>query len=152
MAKSLEVQLNEMLCAMSEAQLNEFYGKRRKGSPISEQCALANNIAPITEAARRTIRKHNGRSDNSGEEIRESTTHVTEADNKPFAKADRLMLDFMESRGQITAEQKRIALGLPPAEFNNLSESQKKEYRFARACNISEADALRLARMNSRNI
>jgi hypothetical protein len=36
-------------------------------------------------------------------------------------KGGKVMLDSMESRGEITAEQKRVALGLPPAEYANLS-------------------------------
>jgi hypothetical protein len=39
-------------------------------------------------------------------------------------KGDKVILDSMESRGEITAEQKRVALGLPPAEYANLSGSR----------------------------
>lgn len=110
----------------------------------------------LTEAekAQRTIKKHNGVADNHG------TGTFTESSSVPnniCAKGDAVMIEYMTYPKQhplygqrLTEADKRKLLGEKPAEYANLSESQRKEFHFNRMIGISEADCFKLAKITGR--
>ena len=51
---------------------------------------------------------------------------------------------------RLTEADKRKLLGERPAEYTNLSESQRKEFDFNRMIGISEADCFKLAKITGR--
>jgi hypothetical protein len=175
MSKSIETKLNEALGALDKVGKRAKFDEQLKpikekaeGKPVAIETQLTlaeailkeSNIKRITEvAAQRTINKHNGASETfvegnpfnegRGSSFSEGYFQEEVANNNPFAKGDKLILEAMEKRGDITSEQKRVALGLPPAEFANLNESQQREYKQARMLGFSEADALKLSKMTA---
>jgi hypothetical protein len=103
-------------------------------------------LTPVKESTRpRYVKKNNGAMDNGHVPVIESRRPLV-----PFAKADRLMREADFKRGAITAEQLRMLNGDEHPEVASLTESQKKEYRFARLTGTSEADALRLVKITRR--
>jgi hypothetical protein len=143
---SIEVKFNEAIEALDKVgKRAKFEEKRKAGSPVEVQLNLAETI--LKES--RVIRKHNGAVDNGHETFTESTHsisegYVQEADGKNmFAAGDAVI---MESLG-LSAEQQRVLTGKQPAEYANLTEAQKRDFDFARACGISEADAVKLTKL-----
>jgi hypothetical protein len=110
--------------------------------------ALESKSTVMVENAKRmrTIKKHNGPADNGSAD----TSAFTE--NRPhdiFAKGDRMMIEADFKHGKITAEQKRVLLGEEHPDVASLTETQKKEYKFARLIGISEVDSLKLVKIIS---
>jgi hypothetical protein len=157
--KSVEIKFTEALAALDkagkrskfDAKLNDIKERANGKLPTIE---VQLNLADETLKESRIIAKHNGAAEtfvegNPFNEFRSSTFsegYVQET-NVPFAETDKSLFDILESRGEMTAEQKRVALGQPPSAYTNLTEAQRKEYDFARSIRISEADALKLAKM-----
>jgi hypothetical protein len=116
------------------------------------------------EAAGRTIRKYNGAAHNGYEKFREADysqqtgkSLIRGNDGGPILECDRLLVESLThptEHRKLTEAEKRKLLGLPPAEYDNFTEAQKKDFDFARAVGISEADALKLSGMTmiGRNI
>jgi|ERR1700733_9429058 len=147
--KSVEVKFNEALEALDKAGKRTKFDEKAKGLTTIETKL---NCADQVLKESRIIRKHNGPGDNHPELLTESFTegYVQETTTDPWRKqSDAALLDFMESRGEITAEQKRIALGQSPAEYNNLTEAQRKDYDFGRAIGLSESDSLKVAKLTA---
>lgn len=107
----------------------------------------------ITETAPKGGVKHNGASDNfvEGSPFNEGRTPNTEANKNTrkdiFTKGDRLVAESLFKLGKITEVEKNKMIGEEPAEVATLTEKQQKEYRFARMIGISEADAIKVAKI-----
>lgn len=160
--KSVELKLNEALAALDKAGKRAKFDEQLKpikdkaeGAPVPIEVQLT--LAETTLRESNIVRKHNGASEtfvegNPFNEYRGSSFsegYVQETSNTPTAEGDKLILESLESLGEITSEQKRVALGLPPAEYTNLNESQKREFDFARSIGINEVDALRLTKITA---
>lgn len=157
--KSVHIKFTEALVALDkackrskfDAKLNDIKERANGKLPTIE---VQLNLADETLKESRIIAKHNGATEtfvegNPFNEFRGSTFSegYVQEQTTPFAETDKSLFDILESRGEMTSEQKRIALGQPPAEYATLTEAQKKEYDFARSIRISEADSLKLAKM-----
>ena len=105
------------------------------------------------------VKKHNGASENFDEsnplqraEGRTPLTGNNDGKRKDiFAKGDRVMLDFMEARGEITKDQSRLLRGKKSSEakeaYKGFTDRQKKEFDDARMLGFNESDALKLANL-----
>ncbi|HEX6822680.1 MAG TPA: hypothetical protein VF123_11530 [Candidatus Sulfotelmatobacter sp.] len=91
------------------------------------------------------IKKHNGAADNGG-------TVITEANKNTFAKGDKIMADGLLKLGKITEAEHARMLGKQPAEYDKLTEAQRREFDFARLIGISEADAFKLAKLTGTSL
>ena len=140
--KSVEIKFNEALSALDKIGKRQVFNE--KASKLTTIETKLNAAEEILKGSR-YIRKFNGASDNGHDDgyVREA------ANSNSVTEGDKLILEAMQSRGDITADQVRVALGQPPAEYANFTEAQKKEFDFARSIGISEVDALRLAKMTT---
>ncbi len=96
------------------------------------------------------IKKNNGASQNfvEGSPFNGDRSTAT-AENNPskdvVAKSDKALADGLLKVGAITeAEHKKLTGNGKPDGYEKLTEAQRKEFDFARAVGISEADAFRL--------
>jgi hypothetical protein len=111
---------------------------------------------PTTES-KPVVKKHNGVTENFSESnplqrADGKSAPVTETDNTrkdPFAKGDKVMLEAMEARGQITKDEKRFLMGkksiVAKEAYKKFSDRQKKEFDGAILLGFNESDALKLA-------
>lgn len=134
----------------------QVFAKRLGKNPqmsFEDQRKLAESIlqGEIKEA---TTRKHNGAVENfvegspfngdRGNNFSPGyTKHNTAKD--VAAKSDKVMFDHMLKRGEITEAQHRKLTGQKPLGYEKLSEQQRRDFDFACAIGISEADAFKLA-------
>jgi hypothetical protein len=160
--KSVEIKFNEALAAIDKA------GKRKQFDEKAKTCTTIEGKLNAAEAVlkdagvvreSRPVRKNNGAGDNysegnpfrPAEEFRESSNNFSPGYMKenanPCAKGDKVMFDWMLKVGKITEADYRKLTGQKPAEYDRLTEQQRKEFDFARAVGISEADCLKLAKM-----
>ena len=162
MAKSIEVRFSEALAAVKKA------GRMTKYEEVSKTCTtieaklnaaegVLKDAGVVREA--RTIKKNNGGGDNfvennpfnQIEEFRESGNRFSPGyvkDAKTVtAKGDKVLFDGLLKVGSITEAEHRKLTGSKPEGYDKLSEKQRKEFDFARAVGISEADAFTLAKM-----
>ena len=108
---------------------------------------------PTREAA--PIKKHSGSAEHFVEgspfnviEGRSAAFVEGASPDSIFAKADAIMLETMthpDTKQPLTEAEKAKVRGGKPAAYANFTETQKKDYDFARLVGISEADALRVA-------
>jgi hypothetical protein len=63
------------------------------------------------------------------------------------AKSNKIMVDFELQTGRITEAQHRKLTGQKPAEYDTLSEQQRKHFDDATMLGFNESDSLKLARM-----
>jgi len=153
------------------AEVCEALRKAKKFNKFREVCPIGTNIESQVhwaegvldgsvqqrEAAGRTIPKYNGAAHNGYEEFRESGSSqeagkplIRGNDGGPILESDRLMVESLThptEHRKLTEAEKRKLLGQPPAEYDNFTEAQKRNFDFARAIGISEADALKLSGM-----
>jgi hypothetical protein len=106
------------------------------------------------------VKKNNGAADNyvegnpvgpTAQEFRESSNnfspgYIKETTN-PCAKGDKIMFDAWLKEGKITEAEYSKLTGNKPEGYEKLSEKQRKDFDFARAIGISEADAFKVAKM-----
>ena len=159
--KSIEIKFNEALAAIDKAGKRKTFDEKAKActtieSKLNAAEAVLQDVGVVRAKESRPIKKNNGADDNFAEgnpfrpveEFREnfSAGYVKEA-NKVCPKGDKIMIDHMLKRGEITEAQHRKLLGLKPVEYDQLNEVQRKEFDFACMCGISESDAFKLARM-----
>lgn len=97
------------------------------------------------------IKKNNGTAENfvegspfNGDRSKAATSN---AHKDTLAKGDKVLADGLLKVGGITEAEYRKLTGSKPEGYDRLSEKQRKEFDFARAVGISEADAFTLAKM-----
>lgn len=151
--KSIETKFQEAFEALTKAdRTKEFKKKVTPQHTIEAKLHIAESILKDVGVVRAVeVRKHNGAGDN-GTLITESANNFsegyTQTSVKPFAKLDRMLADDSLKRGEITEAEHRKLCGVPPAEFDKLNESQKKEFNLARLIGFNESDCLKLAHIN----
>ena len=97
------------------------------------------------------IKKNNGTAENFVEgspfngDRSKAATNNTRKDT--LAKGDKVLFDGLLKVGSITEAEHRKLTGSKPEGYDKLSETQRKEFDFARAVGISEADSFKLAKM-----
>lgn len=160
--KSIEVKFNEAMEAVKKA------GKAKKFEEVAKGCTTIEQKLNTAEAVlkdagivreSRPVKKNNGAGDNFTEnnplrpveEFRESSNNFAPGYVKevkdPCAKGDRILFDGLLKAGKITESEHRKITGQKPEGYDKLSEQQRKEFDFARAVGISEADCFTLAKM-----
>jgi hypothetical protein len=140
--KDVYITFSEALATLTPEQKKLFESKRKPNMTVETQLAVIESIKPIKES-RGPAKKNNGRTDNGGELLTESANNtITEtADGKHRAKSDAAMYKAL---GISEGDSRRLR-GLPPG-GETLTPAELREYRFGLAINLSEADALRLAK------
>ena len=162
--KSIETKFAEAMDAIKKAGRTKKYEEACKTftttttieAKLNAAEAVLKDVGVVRAKESTPVKKNNGAGDNYSEnnpfrpveEFREnfSAGYVKEA-NKACPKGDKIMIDHMLKRGEITEAQHRQLLGLKPVEYDQLTEAQRKEYDFARLSGFSEGDAFKLARM-----
>jgi hypothetical protein len=146
--KSLYIKLTETLDQMNSKQRDKFFEARAKGSPIEVQVNAAEAILSGRVKESTPITKHNGASQNfvEGSPFNEgrNVNNQPKRYKDPYAKGDQLLLESLRKTGDITEAEFQKLTG-KPAEYDNLTEVQKKSFDFAKSIGIKERDALNLA-------
>lgn len=146
--KSIEVKFNEAIESLKKAnKLDKFREMVPMGSgstiEVQLNCAEAILSGKVqeAEAARRTVRKHNGAADNGHETFTESawSEYAEATDPRQAEVKSTMLLGFSEAEA-------RRGLGLPPKEIVALGRHAVAEYVSAKRLRFSEADAVRLAK------
>lgn len=139
--KSIETKFSEAMSALDKIGKREVFSEKAATLTTIESKL---NCAEEVLKGSRYVRKHNGPSDNSHDE-----GYVQEHDPRAVPAGDRLQAQWLFDHGKITEAERRKLCGEEPAEVATFSESQLAEYKFSRACGISEADSLKLAKMKT---
>lgn len=151
--KSIEIKFAEAMDALKKAGRTKLFDEKAKScTTIEAKLNAAEAVLAEKGIVREAIiRKHNGAADNGNvTEFRESgnsfSAGYVKETTDPFDKADKIMFDSMLKRGEITEAQHRKLLGMKPAEYDTLTEKQRKNYDSARLIGFNESDSLKLAR------
>ena len=160
--KSIETRFAEAMDALKKARRTKQFDEKAKGcttieTKLNAAEELLKDVGIVREVA--PIRKHNGATDNFVEgnpfgptaaEFRESSNSFSPGFIKevtdPFAKGDKVMYDGWLKTGRITEAQHAKLLGNKPAGYDQLTETQRKEFDSLRLIHISEADAFKLVK------
>ena len=154
--KSIETRFAEAMDALKKA------GRVKKYDEVAKTCTTTESKLHAAEAVLKDagvvreaqpIKKHNGSVDTFvegnpfGRTAEEFSPGYTKDAKSITAKSDQLLFDGLLKVGGISEAEHRKLTGCKPEGYDKLSETQRKEFDFARAVGISEADSFKLAKM-----
>ena len=134
-----------------EEKLNTMKQKAGKLPSAEAQLQCAEEVLK----ASRYIRKYNGRAHNESAgatlivESDGGSSYVSETAD-PFEATDKVIMESLthpETKRPITEAERRTIKGEKPAGYADLTESQRKEFDFAKMIGISEADCFKLVQI-----
>jgi hypothetical protein len=158
----MEIRFNEALAAIDKAGKRKQFDEKAKActtieSKLNAAEAVLKDVGIVRES--KPIKKHNGVADNFSEnnplrpveEFREnsfSPGYIKETTDR-CAKGDKVLFDGLLKLGKITEAEHAKLTGAKPKGYDQLTEQQRKDFDFARAVGLTEAQAFEMTKTTS---
>jgi hypothetical protein len=147
--KSMYTRFNEALAAVKKA------GRTKQYEEASKTFTSTTTIETKLNAAEAVLKNAGvvptNESTSKVEEFREDSNNFAPGYVKevkdPCAKGDKVLFDGLLKLGSITEAEHSKLTGKKPEGYDKLSEQQRRDFDFARAVGLSEADAFTLTKM-----